>query len=242
MNIATKRVLLLLLVTAIFPVQAADDKAVIKKALAKDIPRGDFSTLRAAPIEGFYEMEAGSDIIYVSKDGRYVFYGNLLDMRERKNLTQDRRGRLVRDLVNSVSDDQVITIGPKSAKHTITVFTDVDCPYCVKLHREVPELNKGGVKVRYMFYPRKGLSGSTYDRSVSVWCAKDRIKAMDAAKFGGKLEKRSCSNPIKQHYELAQRVGVTGTPTIVLENGKVVGGYVPAARLLGQLNLVKANQ
>jgi thiol:disulfide interchange protein DsbC len=128
-------------------------------------------------------------------------------------------------------------MGPEKAKRTITVFTDVDCPYCSKFHLDVPELNKQGVKVRYLFYPRAGTNSETFRRTVAVWCAKDRVKAIGIAKAGGNVDMKTCTNPVEKHFQLGQRLGVDGTPTIFVDDGKKLPGYVPAPRLLGMLGI-----
>jgi thiol:disulfide interchange protein DsbC len=107
----------------------------------------------------------------------------------------------------------------------------------VRLHQDVPELNKYGVKVRYLLYPRSGIGGETYQRSVSIWCADDRVKAVGIAKAGGQIAKKTCNNPVERHFQLGNRLDVSGTPTIFLDNGKRIGGYVPAAKMLALLGL-----
>ena len=131
----------------------------------------------------------------------------------------------------------MIVIGPDKPKRTLTVFTDVDCGYCAKFHLDVPALNKQGVKVRYLFYPRTGINSESYRRAVAVWCADDRVKAIGIAKAGGKLNMKTCPNPVASHYQLGQRLDINGTPSIFLDDGKVLPGYVPAPRLLGILGL-----
>jgi thiol:disulfide interchange protein DsbC len=101
----------------------------------------------------------------------------------------------------------------------------------------VPELNKQGVKVRYLMFPRTGLNGESYRRAVAVWCAKDRAKAIGIAKAGGKLDMKTCTNPVESHYRLGQRLEIGGTPAIFVDDGRVFPGYIPAQRLLGMLGL-----
>jgi thiol:disulfide interchange protein DsbC len=138
----------------------------------------------------------------------------------------------VKQAFEGVGDKNMIVMAPKETRSTITVFTDVDCPYCARLHQDVPELNRNGIKVRYLLYPRAGEGSKTYRRSVAVWCAPDRIKAVGIAKNGGQLEMRTCANPVDDHYRLGERLGISGTPTIFLENGKKIPGYVPASQLI----------
>lgn len=214
---------------------APPDLKPVKEALAKAVPGVPLDTLRPSVVPGFYEVEVNAQLFYVSNDGKYLFLGDVMELATRKNLTETWREQSATKLINAVGESNMIVIGPKQAKRTITVFTDVDCPYCSKLHLEVPELNKQGVKVRYLLFPRSGANSDTYKRSVAVWCAADRVKAVGVAKAGGKIEMKTCSNPVDSHYKLGERLGVNGTPTIFIDDGKKIGGYVPAARLLAIL-------
>lgn len=118
------------------------------------------------------------------------------------------------------------------------MFTDIDCPYCRKLHDEVPQLNEYGITVNYYAFPRSGPNTASFRKYESVWCADDQQAAMDAAKAGRKVADASCENPVREQFELGSRVGVTGTPAIVLEDGNMVRGYVPAQRLAEGLGLL----
>ena len=206
----------------------------LKQKLSTLLPGVQLGELKPSPVAGLHQLMMGSDIVYISEDGNYLLSGNLFDIKTRTNLTEQDRGALYSGMLANMSEDKMIVIGPKTAKHTITVFTDVDCPYCAKLHEEVPELNKNGIKVRYLLYPRKGVGSQTYHRSVAVWCADDPVKAIGDAKSGTKLAMKTCDNPVSEHYELGRKMRVSGTPTIILDNGKLIGGYLPAQRLLAE--------
>jgi thiol:disulfide interchange protein DsbC len=129
----------------------------------------------------------------------------------------------------------MVVFGPDDAERSITVFTDVSCPYCVKLHREVPELNEMGIRVRYVFYPRAGKGSGAYNAMVSVWCAEDQQAALTAAKFGGEVEPATCDNPVDEHLALAREFGLRGTPAIVTDSGRLIPGYAPAKQLAAQV-------
>lgn len=217
--------------------QAKDDTEKLKALLQQRLSEISISELKPAPIPGLYEMVFGSRIAYVSADGKYMFTGELIDLENRSNLTAIRRGGLVLKSIENLGEANMIVIGPAQAKRTLTVFTDVDCPYCARLHNEVPRLTQAGVKVRYLLYPRAGKETETYKRAIAVWCAKDRVKAVGVAKSGGKLEMKTCTNPVDEHVRLGHEVGVEGTPTLVLDDGRVVPGYAPAAELLALLGL-----
>lgn len=216
---------------------AEPDLKVLKEQINAAMPGVTIDALRPSAIPGFYEVEIAHHIAYVSADGKYLLLGDVIDLKTRVNLTEERRAQTTVRLLDAMGEQTMIVMGPAKPKRTITVFTDVDCPYCAKLHLEVPELTKQGVKVRYLLYPRGGVNTETYRRSVAVWCAADRVRAVGVAKAGGKLEMKTCSNPVEAHYQLGQRLGVEGTPTIYFDDGKKLGGYVPSARLLAILGI-----
>jgi len=127
---------------------------------------------------------------------------------------------------------------PEQVDYTVTVVTDIDCPYCRRLHGEMSEYMANNVKVRYIFMPLKGKSD--FDTTVSVWCAKDKNNALDLAKSGAEIEALVCDNPIKEHLTVAREIGIRGTPAIILETGEMLPGYVPVAKLLGELKAKEA--
>jgi thiol:disulfide interchange protein DsbC len=218
-------------------VQAEDNTEKLKQSLQKRLSEISIADLKPSPIPGLYEMVFGTRIAYVSADGRYMLTGDLIDLDSRRNLTTTRRGVLVLKSIDALGEANMIILGPAKPKRTLTVFTDVDCPYCARLHQEVPKLTQAGVKVRYLLYPRAGKESETYRRSVAVWCAADRAKAFGIATNGGKLEMKSCTNPVEESVRLGKEVDVEGTPTIVLDDGRILPGYAPAADLLAALGL-----
>ncbi|MCR4346540.1 MAG: DsbC family protein [Sulfuricaulis sp.] len=209
----------------------------IKAELVRAFPELSPAIVKPSPVPGMYEVEIDSKIFYATSDGKHLFMGDVMDLRSKSNLTEIRRAAIRTRLLNEVGEENMIVIGPDKPKRTLTVFTDVDCSYCAKFHLEVPELNKQGVKVRYLFYPRTGIGSESYKRAVAVWCADDRVKAIGIAKAGGKLNMKTCPNPVESHFQLGQRLDVNGTPSIFVDNGKVLPGYIPAPRLLGMLGL-----
>ena len=130
----------------------------------------------------------------------------------------------------------MIVFAPEVVRHTITVFTDVDCGYCARMHRQMADYNRLGIKIRYTAFPRAGVGSSTWDKMVSVWCAKDQHNAITDAKAGNAIEPRSCPNPVREQYEAGRAIGVTGTPALVLESGEIIPGYVPPDELASRLD------
>jgi thiol:disulfide interchange protein DsbC len=213
------------------------DVKQIKAELARAYPELSAASIKASPSSALYEVEMDAQIFYVTADGKYLMMGDMMDLGGHNNLTEARRASMRQRLFDEIGEQNMIVMGPKNPKRTITVFTDVDCPYCAKLHNDVPELTKHGVKVRYLMFPRAGVGSETYKRSVAVWCAEDRVKAVGIAKSGGKIDMKTCKNPVEQHFALGEKLHVEGTPTIFLDNGQKIGGYVPLPRFLAMLGL-----
>src|ERR1700726_781625 len=201
----------------------ADPSADPRVALLKHLPAGSkLEDLQPAPIPGIYQFMQGAEISYLTADGKYFIDGNLYDMDSRENLTEVLRARARVALIGAIPESQMMIFGPKNPQYTITVFTDVDCGYCRQMHSEMAELNRLGVRVRYMFYPRTGPNTESWRKAEAVWCAADRNDALTRAKAGGPVDmsNKSCGpNPVAREYALGQSIGVRGTPAIVTESG-----------------------
>lgn len=205
----------------------------IQKMLAERLPDVQVTSVQASPVKGMYELVSDGQIYYVSADGGYIFDGDLIDMVERTNLTTARKGNLHLELINTVDEDSMLVYEtPEPSERSITVFTDISCGYCRKLHAELDELLDGGVRVRYLMFPRAGIGSQAHVDLESVWCAENPQDAMTTAKSGGAIIPASCSNPIESHVALAEKVGLRGTPLIYLDNGQMIPGYRSAAELV----------
>ena len=207
------------------------DKGADEAAIRKALPGLQIDSIDPAPIAGFYEVVVGSHVVYVSADGRYMLQGDLIDLNTRLSLTEPRRRAAQRAAIESLGEDKMILFKPEKVKHKVTVFTDIECGYCRKLHSEIDQYLGEGIEVRYLMYPRAGVGSSAYKKAVAVWCADDRNSALTEAKAGKSIEMKTCDNPVDEHMELAASLGLRGTPFIVLENGQVQPGYVPAKQL-----------
>ena len=219
-------------------VVAADQAVDPRIALLKLLPAGaKLEDLHPSPVPGLYEFAQGADVSYLTADGKFFLDGNLYDMSTRQNLTEVLRTRARLAMINAVPESQMLIFAPKNPRYTITVFTDVDCQYCRKLHGDMAELNKLGVKVRYLFYPRTGPDTESWRKAEAVWCAADRNAALTRAKAGGALDtSKSCGpNPVASDYALGQSIGVRGTPAIVTESGDYINGYLPPRDLIEEL-------
>ena len=192
--------------------------------------------VRATAVPNLYEVRLGDQFIYVTGDAKFFLHGDLYETRGQRNLTESSRKEVRRDIVDAIDPQTYIVFEPSEPKHTVTVFTDVDCPYCAKFHLEVPDLNALGVRVRYAAWPRSPQGTKSFARSVSVWCAKDPHQAMTDAKAGRTIAHAECENPVQRHFDAGRRLGVRGTPTIVTEGGETIGGYVPYRELVEMLD------
>lgn len=216
---------------------AEKDKKAIQAKLQQIIPNAPQSEIAETPVKGLYEVKIGMDVVYMSANGQYLFQGALVNLQTKENLTEKRKSEIRKTAMAKISVDSMIVypaeIGEAGQKERyMTVFTDIDCPYCHKLHKEIPALNKAGITVRYLSYPRAGVGSPSYQKAVSVWCAKDPAKTMNMAMTKKTLETKQCDNPVKDHMMQAQVFGVNGTPNIVLDNGELLPGYVPAKELI----------
>lgn len=221
------------------PASAADDDAVLdeaRNAIAAKFDTIDPENVFASPIEGWYTLQKGSVVAYVSADGRYLMQGDLIDLDKQVNLTDLSRNDARHDLVAAMADEQTIVFSPQEAEYKITVFTDVDCTYCRKLHNQISDYLDAGIAIRYVLYPRNGPASKTWKTSQDVWCAADRGEALTAAKQDREFETQQCdATTINEHYALGRDIGLSGTPAIVFEDGTLVGGYVPPAQLAARL-------
>ncbi len=232
------RILLSVAVLACATAVSADEDAEqrVLNAMQRMIPGIAPSELQAGPMDGFYEVSYGTQIFYVSADGRYLLNGEVLDMDRGVNVTEERKGGARLDALSALPPESLITYpATGERKHTIRVFTDIDCGYCRKLHDGMAEMNALGIEVQYLAYPRAGLGSESYRKAVSVWCADDRKEEMDRAKSGKTPKARECENPVADHMGLGEMVGVRGTPAILLEDGQLLPGYLPPNRMLENL-------
>ena len=176
----------------------------------------------------------GMPSVYATADGKYILQGEIVRLggKELHNVSQNLQAANAKKLFDQLKTEDLIVYPAKGkTKHVVYVFTDASCPYCHKLHAEIPELNKMGIEVRYVAFPRQGL-GSPGDKQLqAVWCSADKKAAMDKMVDGKEIKAAKCENPVSKQFQLGQSIGVNGTPAIVLENGQVIPGYQPAAQV-----------
>lgn len=215
---------------------------MVRETIAKLSARAKVDSIELAPMPGFYQVIASGQMLYVSSDGRYMLNGELLDLSEKRNVSDAAWAKFRRHELAQIPESERIVFAPKNPRYTISVFTDVNCSFCRALHKNIAELNAAGIAVEYLAWPREGVTTtagrptSTYTEMVSVWCASDR-KAAFAAATQDRVKSATCStNPVKDQFDLGVRLGVSGTPNIIGPDGRVLGGYLSTDQLLAALN------
>lgn len=193
-----------------------------------------------AAISGLFEVKIGSQIVYLSGDGRFLLEGDIFDLTSQENLTERRRVRERKFVIDAVDVEKMIAFGGEDPEHTITVFTDPDCTYCRKLHSDIGAINELGIEVRYLLYPRYGPGSESWHISNHVWCADDRHDALTRAKLGETIEPKQCDTPVQEIYKLGQGIGFRGTPAIVTADGELIAGYLPPLILQARLKELAA--
>lgn len=228
-------------VLAAFSAHAVDsefDKAETERLLTtmkQSIPDLPILALFKTPVSDLIGVELdGSQVLYVTRDGKHLINGDMYQLAGSAvtNLAEGRRAERRKTVIDGIPREDMVVFSPSGeTKGYITVFTDVDCGYCRKLHQEMAQLNALGVEVRYLAYPRQGLNTPTYRRIVSAWCADNKQDALTALKAGQDIPEAQCDNPVAEQFEIGQQVGVTGTPAIVTSSGQLLPGYRPAPDL-----------
>jgi thiol:disulfide interchange protein DsbC len=235
--------LLGLMLVAASPLALAVDDAAHKKvdtAIKALVPNAKIDSIADAKLPGFYEVVMGGDIVYVSGDGKYLFTGSLWDLGAKRDLTDARKADLRRSLLQTVGSDKRISFKAKDEKHKVTVFTDIDCGYCRRLHQQIADYNAKGISVDYLFFPRSGKNTESFVKAEAVWCAADRAEALTRAKAGETLDTKQCDNPIAEEFDLGLKIGVTGTPMVIAEDGTQIGGYLDPDAMAQRLEALKA--
>lgn len=217
---------------------SADDRLEgLKKNLGAILAPGMVvESIEPSPMPGSYIVKVNGQTIFATSAGDYLMIGEIYDSVREVNLGEELRAIDMARAIESIPESEMILMGEATGR-TVTVFTDIDCPYCRQFHKTVPELQSRGLQVRYLMFPRAGLQSESYHGAVSVWCSPNQAESMTVAKSGGTVESRTCDNPVAQQYQLGQQIGVRGTPTMILDNGKVIPGLVGVDELLILANM-----
>lgn len=217
------------------PIAGATPDERVRNAMARLDPKFKPNYIGAAPFAGFREVLVGGQVLYVSDDGRYLLQAQPYDLQTRSFAASEGLLAYRRKLLATAPVADRIVFAPPAPKYVISVFTDIECGYCRKLHSEIGELNKRGIAIEYLAYPRMGLGSQDYKDMVSVWCAADRRKALTDAKNDRPVPAKSCTTPVNMQYALGGELGVNGTPAIYAADGTQLGGYLPPDKMLEAL-------
>jgi len=215
------------------------DETAIRASMTKSMPAVKIDSVKPSEIKGLYEVVVGANIFYVSEDGKYLLQGRLVDVAARKDLTEAKLNGNRKLAIEKIGVANMIVFKPKISKYTVTIFTDIDCGYCRKLHSEMDQYLAEGITIQYLFFPRSGKDTESYTKAVSVWCADDRNAALTAAKKDQKIPTKTCENPVDEHMQLGADFDVKGTPMMISESGNIYPGYLPAKQLVEALESEK---
>ncbi|MGD8346169.1 MAG: thioredoxin fold domain-containing protein [Lysobacterales bacterium] len=230
--------ILVLLLAISAPAAAEDDFGAVEERIRALAPNAKDIAISETPIAGVLMVQIQGDIVYATSDGKYLIQGRVIDMDTREDLTEGAKSDIRKELMGDIDPTQQIVFAPKEPDYELTVFTDIDCGYCRKLHEQVPAYNEEGISIRYMAFPRAGVGSRSFEKAVSVWCADDQQAAMTSAKAGQEMEPAQCENPVADQYRLGVEMGVTGTPALLTANGQLIPGYVPPAQLRQRLDRI----
>lgn len=225
----------------VFPAMAENARERIRSVLSKEVPQLEIREVSETEMEGVYEVRTSQETLYMTGDARHAFLGTMLRFDEEDgmvNVTEEGRSVERRKALESVSEEDMITFEPDSGvKATLYVFTDIDCGYCRKLHRNMDAMTEMGIRVNYLAFPRGGPGTQGHRKAINAWCADNREKAITQAKQGESIPDRECDHPVDEQFELGQQLGVSGTPALVLENGRLIPGFKPPEALAQILDL-----
>ncbi|MDG4550030.1 MAG: thioredoxin fold domain-containing protein [Candidatus Contendobacter sp.] len=215
------------------------DEATVRAAVKTMAPNAHIESIADAAIPGLSEVVFDGKVVYISQDGNYMIRGKVLDIANQVDLTEQRMVTLRKVELAKIGPERRIRFAAKNEKYRVTVFTDIDCGFCRKLHTEIAQYNDRGITVDYLFFPRAGIDSESFTKAVNVWCAADQRAALTDAKAGKTIENRTCTNPVADDYNLGKKIGVSGTPAIFTDSGEHVGGYLSAAAMLERLSSQK---
>lgn len=213
------------------------NEAKIAAAVKVINPDATVRSIKDIPGTGLKEVIADNSVVYMDPNGRYLFFGTLLDLEAKKNLSDEAQASVRIGSLKGIPDSEKIIYEPKEVKHRITVFTDISCGYCHKVHENLQGYLDRGIAVEYVAFPRGGAQSPAWKEMQKVWCAPDRKAAYEQALRGEPVAgDANCKNPVASHYKLGDALDIEGTPAIFSQEGKQLGGYLPPDRMAAELN------
>ena len=229
-----------LLLAASAAAQAQDDFSAVEDSIRELAPGAKSIAISETPIDGLLMVQVSGDVVYMTSDGKFLIKGRVVNTETREDLTETAKAEGRRELLAGIDTSKQIVFTPEDPVYELTVFTDIDCGYCRKLHAQVDEYNENGIAIHYMAFPRAGIGSRSYEKAVSVWCADNQQEAMTQAKMGADPDPQQCENPITEQYQLGMALGVTGTPALLTADGTLIPGYVPPEQLRERLDKMAA--
>ena len=221
--------------------RAADDASkVALDALHSVAPAAKVDSMTESSLPGFYSAIVEGHVIYVSADGKYLIEGMVFDVARHRDLNEDRLAGLRKEGIAKIPQEKRLVFAPPNPKYKVTVFTDVDCPYCRQFHKQIADYNRLGIEVDYVLYPLSIHPGAD-KKAQTVWCSGDRNSAYTAAMNGQNLPPKTCDNPVAELTSIAMAMGVSGTPAIVAEDGSQLGGYLAPPELAQRLDALASS-
>ena len=219
-----KNIFILLTVTLLISCAKKND-ADIDKVVSEAYPNVKIDSIKKID-DNFHEILINNQIYYATNDGKYLIVGSVIDLDTKESITENTKMRQRLSIIESIEEKNLVIYKPTKTDYVLTIFTDTSCPYCQKLHDELPDLLENNIEVRYVIFSRNGSDVDTYQQLLSAWCANDRLNAIEEL-FQGELldESDGCDNPLNKNFEYASMLSVEGTPTIFLEDGRIIPGY-----------------
>ena len=226
------RNLALILFFSVFPLASEDLINKISKILPTGLP---INFIEESSMPDFYVVNvANNQILYVSKDFKFVLAGEVIALNDGEitSLNDIYENKFIKNIISSIKPNESIDFISSNERFKLKIFTDVSCSYCRLLHSEIDQYLSNGITINYLAFPRDGLDSEVYKDMVSVWCSLDPKDSLNKLKKGENIESKNCKNPVEEHFRKGSLIGITGTPTIILEDGKKFSGYIPANELI----------
>ncbi|MGA9335980.1 MAG: DsbC family protein [Rudaea sp.] len=225
-----------------YPARAAEmTTKIVTDALHKLVPSAKIQAVTKSSLPGFYSVVVDGHVVFVSSDGKYLVEGHVYNINTHGDLAEEGLAGSRRQGLTKIPAQNRLTFAPPHPKYRVTVFTDVDCPYCREFHKQIAEYNKLGIAVDYVLFPLSIHPGSD-KKAETVWCSNDRHTAYNVAMSGKPLAPKTCTNPIAELNSIAMAMGINGTPTILADDGTWLGGYVTPQQLAQRLAAMAADR
>jgi thiol:disulfide interchange protein DsbC len=220
-----RQLLSLILILVSLNVLAATPEETVQAAFSKLAPQVKVDVVQESVVPGFYEAIIGSQFVYVSKDGRFVLDGSAIDADSQRDITEAARAKNRMASLKQIGPDKRIIFAPETPKFSVTVFTDIDCPFCRRFHQQIDAYNAAGIAVEYVFMPLDIHPGAD-KKAEAVWCSIDRKSAFSAAMNGADPGSATCPNPVAETTRIAHSIGINGTPTMLASDGTRVAPQI----------------